>query len=272
MSRAVLHPYIWYNAVMNEPWAKKALGQHWLHDMASLEAMAKDVQPGDVVLEIGPGTGTLTEVLLAKGARVIAVEKDESLLKALKQKFDQDNFTLVNQGILEFDLTSLPVDYKVIANIPYYLTSKLIRTLSESTNPPKTAVLLVQKEVAQRIAADQGKMSLLSVSAQFYWEVALDLEVPARLFTPPPKVDSQIVMLKRREQPLFKVDKKIFFQIVKAGFGERRKTLSNSLSGGLRITKTEADNLLALAGIDSGLRAQALSLEEWYKLYTVINT
>lgn len=258
---------------MNEPWAKKGLGQHWLHDTATLEAMAADVQTGDTVLEIGPGTGTLTEVLLAKGAHVIAVEKDETLLRALQTRFDQDDFRLVHQGILEFDLTSLPPDYKVVANIPYYLTSNLIRNLSESANPPQQAVLLVQKEVAQRVAARPGDMSLLSVSAQYYWEVSLGQLVPARLFTPPPKVDSQILVLQHRRQPLFKdIDTKKFFRIVKAGFGERRKTLLNSLSGGLRLEKDATRTQLETCGIDPSLRAQALSLDDWRKLYAQLDT
>ncbi len=181
--------------------------------------------------------------------------------------------TLVNQSILEFDLTSLPVGYKVAANIPYYLTSNLIRTLSESSNPPASAVLLVQKEVAERVAAAPGKMSLLSVSAQYYWEVALGRDVPARLFTPPPKVDSRILKLHYRQNPLFKdVDSRDFFRLVKAGFGERRKTLGNSLSGGLRLSKDETKNILQLAGIDPGLRAQALSLEDWHNIYTSLHS
>jgi len=260
---------------MSEPWAKKSLGQHWLHDRASLEAMcdAAVITAGDTVLEVGPGTGTLTELLISRGAHVIAVEKDESLLANLRKKFAADNFELHNQSILEFNLTTLPNAYKVVANIPYYLTSNFIRVLSESNNPPQTAVLLVQKEVARRVAAEPGDMSLLSVSAQYYWEVSLDREVPARLFTPPPKVDSQILVLQRRPKPLFDdVDDRKFFQIVKAGFGERRKTLGNSLSGGLRISKDEARTALEAAGIDAGLRAQALSLVEWKKLYDHLNT
>src|SRR5690606_2171447 len=126
------------------------------------------------------------------------------------------------------------------------------RTLSESTNPPADAVLLVQKEVAERVAAIPGQMSLLSVSAQFYWEVSLGREVPARLFTPPPKVDSQIIKLKLRKQKLFDVDEKRFLRLVKAGFGERRKTLGNSLSGGLRLSKDEVKSVLQKAGIDPG--------------------
>lgn len=258
---------------MNEPWAKKSLGQHWLHDMATLEAMAADVVDGDIVVEIGPGTGTLTEVLLAKGARVIAIEKDESLLPSLRAKFGQDDFELISQSILEYDLTTLPPDYKVVANIPYYLTSNLIRNLSESTNPPSQAVLLVQKEVAQRVAAAPGQMSILSITAQYYWEVELGPLVPARLFTPPPKVDSQILILKRRKTPLYTdVDTKQFFRLVKAGFGERRKTLGNSLSGGLRLSKDEVRALLEASGIDASLRAQALSINDWHNIYTNHNT
>ena len=257
------------------PWGKKGLGQHWLNDWASLEAMsdAADLQKGDTVLEIGPGTGTLTELLLEKGASVIAVEKDRSLLVALVKKFSSKNFILHNEGILEFDLTQLPASYKIVANIPYYLTSNLIRTLSESSNPPQTAVLLVQKEVAERVAAGPGKMSLLSVTAQLYWDVSLGLKVPAKLFSPPPKVDSQILILKRRTEPLFpNADTKQLFRIVKAGFGERRKTLGNSLSGALRISKDEAREILRKAEIDPGLRAQALSLENWHQLYKQVNT
>ncbi len=258
---------------MNEPRGKKSLGQHWLHDKPTLEAMADGLQAGDVILEIGPGTGTLTGVLLATGAKVIAVEKDESLLQSLRKTFAKHDFTVTNQGILEFDLTALPPQYKVIANIPYYLTSNLIRVLSESSNPPSSTVLLVQKEVAERVAAPAGSMSLLSVSAQFYWEVSLGRVVPPILFTPPPKVTSQILILKWRTRPLFPgIDTKIFFQIVKAGFSERRKTLGNSLSGGLRISKEEARQKLELAEVDPGLRAQALSLDDWHKLYLQINT
>jgi 16S rRNA (adenine1518-N6/adenine1519-N6)-dimethyltransferase len=249
---------------------KKSLGQHWLHDEASLEAMvqAADIRAGDTVLEIGPGLGTLTQKLLAAGATVIAVEFDPTLAAALPGRVSHPNLTVIENDILQFDLSQLPPDYKVAANIPYYLTSNLLRVLCESSNPFTAAALLVQQEVAERVAAKPGQMSLLSVSVQFYCEATLGKVVPADLFTPPPKVDSQILSLRYRQTPLFpEVDTKQFFQIVKAGFSERRKKLRSSISAGLHLSKPEAEALLIKAGIDPHLRAQALSLEEWHNLY-----
>lgn len=255
-------------------YARKSLGQHWLDDAVSLESMcaAADVREGDTVLEIGPGTGELTRVLLQKGASVVAVELDERLAHQLQQDFANAAFTLHTESILTFDLTQLPKTYKIVANIPYYLTSKLLRILSESTNPPQQAALLVQKEVAERVAADPGSLSLLSVATQFYWEVSLSAVVPAHLFRPPPKVDSQILTLKRRQAPLFKVDEAKFFRIVKAGFSARRKKLSSSLAAGLRRDKSHIKRLLGQASINPDRRAQMLSLEEWYSIYQVIDS
>jgi 16S rRNA (adenine1518-N6/adenine1519-N6)-dimethyltransferase len=254
---------------MDIPYAKKSLGQHWLHDKAALDAMCNMAQitPGDTVLEIGPGTGTLTEELLRRDAGVVAVEIDKDRIRDLKKQFSTNDFTLHQQSILTFDLTKLPEGYKLVANIPYYLTSHLIRILSESSNPPSQAALLVQKEVAERVAAKPGDMSLLSVTAQFYWEVRLGELVPAYLFTPPPKVDSRILGLKRRQKPLFDVDDAAYFRLVKAGFANRRKKLSNSLSGGLRLPKDQAESLLEKARLSKGVRAQELSLDDWYRLY-----
>jgi len=226
----------------HSPPAKKSLGQHWLYDQASLEAMcvAADLQATDVILEIGPGLGTLTELLVKQAKQVIAVEFDEKLAAGLPAKVPAANLAVFQQDILSFDFTKLPVGYKIVANIPYYLTSHLIRVISETPNPPMTAVLLVQKEVAQRVAARPGDMSLLSVTAQFYWQVSAALEVPARLFTPPPKVDSQILVLERLVlPPLLETDTKDFFRLVKAGFSQRRKTLLNSLSAGLHRGRGE---------------------------------
>lgn len=227
-----------------------------------------DVQAGDTVLEIGPGLGTLTEKLLEKGANVIAVEFDHDLAVALPGRMQHPNLQVIEHDILTFDLTTLPAGYKVVANIPYYLTSKLLRVLCESSNPFSQAALLMQQEVAERVAAASGEMSTLSVSVQYYCEVDLGELVPAELFTPPPKVDSQILILKHRSRPLFEsADTMDFFRVVKAGFSARRKKLRSSLSGGLRIGKTEAESLLNQAGLDPSLRAQALSLDDWHKLY-----
>lgn len=254
----------------NEHAPKKSLGQHWLKDADALAAMcdAAEVQAGDTVLEIGPGLGTLTGLLTKRAKKVIAVEFDESLAQALPQNVGADNLQTVQQNILKFDLTTMPQGYKIVANIPYYLTSNLVRVISESANPPAVAALLVQKEVAERVAAAPGDMSLLSVSAQFYWDVSTGRVVEAELFTPPPKVDSQILVLKRRAEILFPgTDIQQFFMVVKAGFASRRKTLLNSISGGLRIGKGEVGELLKSAGIDPGLRPQSLSLPQWHMLY-----
>lgn len=254
---------------MNDlPFAKKSLGQHWLTDVSILETIAgeADIIAGDHVVEIGPGTGTLTRVLLNRGAEVTAVEYDMDLAVRLRSTFPE--VKVVTEDILKFNFSAIECDYKIVANIPYYLTSNLIRIISEAKHRPEVTVLLVQKEVAQRAAARPGAMSLLSVSAQFYWDVDLGVEVPARYFTPPPKVGSQTLVLKKRNAPLFaEVDEKQFFRIVKAGFSNRRKTLLNSLSGGLRLSKDETRNLLATTEIKENARPQELSLTDWQALY-----
>jgi 16S rRNA (adenine1518-N6/adenine1519-N6)-dimethyltransferase len=252
---------------------KKSLGQHWLRDYESLRAMvdAARVRPKDTVLEIGPGLGTLTELLVHEVEQVIAVEFDTVLAKQLPQRVREDNLQVIEQDILGFDFTSLPPEYKLVANIPYYLTSNLIRVISETTNPPQTAALLIQKEVAQRVAAPPGQMSLLSVTAQFYWEVELGREVPAELFEPAPKVDSQILIMSRRSKLLFTdVEPKDFFRLVKAGFSQRRKTLLNSLSSGLHLSREAVQTACQSVSIEPGRRAQTLSLDEWYSLYKAL--
>jgi len=254
------------------PNTKKSLGQHWLHDEYSLDAIveAADVQPQDTVLEVGPGPGTLTTKLVQQAAQVVAVEFDHDLAKELPVRVPAANLTVTEQDILQFDLASLPAGYKVVANIPYYLTSNLLRVLCEHPNHFSKAAILIQKEVAERVCAKPGSMSLLSVSVQFYCQASLGELVPAYLFTPPPKVDSQVLELTFREQPLFPdVDTKVFFRVVKAGFAQRRKTLLNSLSSGLSLSKEQTEALLAAAHIDAGTRAQALTLDDWYALYTV---
>jgi 16S rRNA (adenine1518-N6/adenine1519-N6)-dimethyltransferase len=249
---------------------KKSLGQHWLHDAASLEAivLAGNVQVGDEVLEIGPGLGTLTDVLMQRGAQVTALEFDQDLIKKLEKKYSESEQVKIVEGdVRTFDFTKMSKNYKIVANIPYYLTSHLIRSISETSNPPEVAVLLIQKEVAQRLCARPGQMGILSVTAQFYFECGLDIEVPSELFTPPPKVDSQVVVLVKRKEKLFEVDALKYFNLVKAGFSEKRKTLNNSLSGGLHLSKEEVSKLLIKSDIKPTARAQELSLQDWYRLY-----
>jgi len=249
---------------------KKSLGQHWLKDEATLEAIceAANLKKNDIVLEVGPGLGDLTRQLVKQAGEVIAVELDEKLAKILAAEVKADNLEITQANILEYDLTQLPADYKVVANIPYYLTSHLLRTLSESTNPPISITLLVQREVAERVAAGPGQMSLLAVSVQFYYLPKLGPIVAAELFQPPPSVDSRVLILKRRPKPLFgDLDSKRFFRLVKAGFAGRRKKLRGSIAAGLRITKDQADQLLAAAGLNPDQRAQELSLQDWHNLY-----
>jgi 16S rRNA (adenine1518-N6/adenine1519-N6)-dimethyltransferase len=253
---------------------KKELGQHWLTDRAILSDIAEagGIEQKDTVLEIGPGLGTLTSELLKRAWKVVAVEFDPDLAAKLPGQFPGKNLSVLHEDILSFDLDTLPEDYVVIANVPYYITSKIVQKLMTADNPPRTAVLLVQKEVAQRIAAEPGDMSILAISAQVYAEATLDIEVSRDFFTPPPKVDSQVIVLERRPEPLVATgEQPAFFKVVKAGFSAKRKKLRSSLSGGLGISKPEAESALSQAGISADLRAEDLSIEEWMRLTQVVN-
>ena len=248
---------------------KKSLGQHWLKDPEILAdiAEAAELTGDDVVLEIGPGLGTLTSRLLARANSVTAVEFDADLARKLPGQFPGKKLTVVNQDILQFDLNQLPKNYKVVANVPYYITSKIVEKLMTAENKPSIAVLLVQKEVAERIAAEAGNMSVLSVGVQIFAEAEIDIEVPRQFFTPPPKVDSQVVILRTRNNPLITPeDQRDFFRIVKAGFSAKRKKLRSSLSGGLGIDKSAVEELLKNAGISPDARAEDLAIEDWKRL------
>lgn len=247
----------------------KSLGQHWLHDREVLKHIADcaDIQAGDTVLEIGPGLGTLTSELLRRADKVVSVEFDPELARKLPGQFPGKNLEVVHQDILTFDLSRLPVGYKVVANVPYYITSKIVQLLMTADNKPSVTALLIQKEVAERLAAQPGDMSILAVSAQAYAEVSLGDIVPAELFTPPPKVDSQVVVLKTRSKPLINRDQeRQFFRTVKAGFSAKRKKLRSSLSGGFGISKQEAEQLLGQANISPNARAEDLLLDDWKRL------
>jgi len=253
---------------------KKSLGQHWLYDDDVLEAMcdAVEAEQSELVLEIGPGLGTLTAHLLDRDVRVVALEFDEDLATSLPANLkkigaDQTNLQIRAGDIRSFNFLDMETNYKVCANIPYYLTSNLVRLLCDTDNKPSIVVMLVQKEVAERVVASDKKMSILSCFAHFYYECTKGEVVPAKLFTPPPKVDSQILIMTRRDTPLFDVDTTHFFRLVKAGFSGKRKTLRNSLSAGLQVPKDATESLLKVSGIDHNRRAENLSMVEWKSLY-----
>ena len=243
----------------------KSLGQHWLRDREILNQIAieAEISEGDFVLEIGPGLGTLTSSLLhatGKSGKVLAVEFDPNLAKNLPDQLPGKNLTVINTDFLDFDLNQLPKNYKVAANVPYYITSKIIEKLLTSTNKPQVAALLVQKE---------------GIAAQLYAEVELGIFVSRELFTPPPKVDSQVVILKILEKnklELFnkknnlKISEKQFFRVVKAGFAARRKKISKSLSANLAISKDQAMLILSQANVSPDIRAQDISIEEWLEI------
>lgn len=251
----------------------KSLGQHWLRDRETLAHIADcaELTGADTVLEIGPGLGTLTSELLRRSHKVVAVEFDTELARKLPAQFPGKNLEVIHSDILSFDLSTLPLGYKVVANVPYYITSKIVQQLLTAANKPATTVLLVQKEVAQRLAAQPGDMSILAVSAQLFADVSLGAIVPAALFVPPPKVDSQVVILTTRQTPfLTDITEKEFFRVVKAGFSAKRKKLRSSLAGGLDISKDQAVAYLTQANINPESRAESLSLDEWMSLARVV--
>lgn len=251
---------------------KKSLGQHWLKDrtiLASIADAAK-ISPSDTVLEIGPGLGTLTSELLRRAKKVVAVELDQNLANKLPGQFPGKNLEVVHQDILSYNLDDLPSSYIVVANVPYYITSKIVHMLLTAKNKPKRVVLLVQKEVAERLAALPGNMSILAISAQAYADVSLGEIVPAAYFTPPPKVDSQVVILDVGASRIAG-DEKQFFRIVKAGFSAKRKKLRSSIAAGLHMSLAEAEALLEAARIDAHHRAEALSIDDWNRLNAALS-
>lgn len=250
--------------------ANKGLGQHFLIDKESVDAIiaAAEIVPEDTVLEVGPGLGVMTDELGKTSAHIVAVEMDGTLANLLRRRLPK-NVTVKESDIMKFNLAELPADYKVVANVPYYITSPIIRLLMESKNPPTQSVLLIQKEVAERIAAKPGDMSILALSVQYYADVELVAEVPRDKFYPIPNVDSMVIKIIRKEHPAFEADTNKLFRLIKAGFGEKRKQLRNSLSGGLHITTDEAAELIGAAGLKETARAQELSLDEWKNLYDV---
>ncbi len=252
--------------------AHKGLGQNFLDDPSVLEAIviAAEIQPTDIVLEIGPGLGSLTRYLAVSAKEVVAVELDEKLIPPLKAVLaPYPNVRLIHGDILKLSPKDLipASEYLVVANIPYYITSAVIRHLLESEPKPRRIVLTVQKEVAQRICAKPSDMSLLALSVQVYGKPRLAAQIPAEAFFPAPKVDSAVLCVDIYPAPLAKEELlEPFFKLIKAGFSQKRKTLRNSLSSGLHISPSEAMDLLTRAHIDPQRRAETLSIEEWERL------
>jgi 16S rRNA (adenine1518-N6/adenine1519-N6)-dimethyltransferase len=252
--------------------ADKSLGQNFLQDPFALEqiANAAEIKPDDAVLEIGPGLGSLTRYLAVSARQVTAVELDADLLPPLKAILKpHTNVRLIHGDILKLSPSELidQPDYIVAANIPYYITSAIIRHLLEHEPKPRRMVLTLQKEVADRICAAPGDLSLLALSVQVYGHPAITGRIPSGGFYPAPKVDSAILRLDIYESPLIPHEQMAtFFKLIKAGFSQKRKTLRNSLSSGLHIPTAETESMLKQTGIDPQRRAETLSIAEWQAL------
>ena len=249
---------------------RKSLSQNFLTDPVVLDAIveAAELEAGDNVVEIGPGLGVLTRRLLAAGASVLAVEVDPRLAEYLRRElYGVDRFELIEADALSLHPREMfPGEpFKVVANIPYHITSPLLHAFLEGDRPPETTVLLVQLEVAERVAAPPGGTSYLSVFAQNVADVEIVARVPAEAFEPAPAVDSAVLRLRRRDAPVVAVGplREPFYRIVQAGFRQRRKQVHNGLSRELPVEREEVEAALATCGVDPERRPQTLTLDEW---------
>ena len=249
---------------------RKSLGQNFLIDPVALAriAAAASFTPTDTVLEVGAGTGALTRLLAAGAGRVIAVELDDRLVELLRDVVGEMAHVEIVQGdILSLPALDLPhLGYKLVGNLPYYITSAILRRFLEGSPRPSLLVVTVQLEVAQRIVARPGDMSLLAMSVQFYGQPEIVARIPAGAFYPNPDVDSAVIRIDTRRSPVLNmgsVSEEAFFRVVRAGFGQKRKKLRNSLSAGLRLPTGEVEAHLEVAGIEPRRRPESLSLEEW---------
>lgn len=244
---------------------RKSLGQHWLKNRGILLEIAglSYVKGVTTVLEIGPGLGTLTSALFKFFDKVIAVELDKNLADNLPKSFPGKKLEVVNDDILDLDMSFLPENYVIAGNIPYYITSPILRKILEADNKAKKIVLLVQKEVAQRLAADKGDHSILSLATQAYGSVELGPLVTRTEFSPPPKVDSQVIMIEPYAKPLAD-ESTIGF--LKKGFKMPRKKLSSNLAGFNGYSKNSIEDLLDEIGLNKNARPADLGLEDWQKL------
>jgi 16S rRNA (adenine1518-N6/adenine1519-N6)-dimethyltransferase len=250
---------------------QKGRGQNFLVDPFALDRIleAAELTPEDEVLEVGPGLGVLTKALAERARRVVAIEIDRGMVGALRDTLGDDpNVEVVEGDALLVDPADHfgPRRYKIVANIPYYITAKLLRHFFEADNRPTRVVVMVQLEVAERIVAGPGELSLLAISVQFYGRARLVGRVPANAFMPPPKVDSAILAIDVLPEPAVQIDPAAFFKVVSAGFAMPRKQLHNVLPQKIWMPAETAGEALAAAGIDPMRRAQTLSLEEWAAL------
>ncbi|MFQ6100009.1 MAG: 16S rRNA (adenine(1518)-N(6)/adenine(1519)-N(6))-dimethyltransferase RsmA [Anaerolineae bacterium] len=267
-------------------WPSKGLGQNFLLDRTALEKIvaAAELTPGDVVLEVGAGLGTLTERLAQNAGHVVAVELDQRLMAVLRDVLaDCEGITLIQGDILALDPAALisatsvqhalsDMHYKVVANLPYYITSAVLRHLLEASLKPRRMVVTVQREVAERIVAKPGRMSLLAVSVQFYGRPRLLFRIKPGGFYPSPGVESAVVQVDLHTTPPVPAeDTDAFFRVVRAGFAQRRKQLRNGLAAGLRRSPEEVTTRLREVGVDPRRRAQTLALEEWARVARVLS-
>jgi len=259
-------------------WAKKSLGQNFLVDEKVFDKIieAADLKPSDNIIEVGPGTGFLTERLIEKVKHVTAVELDRNMVGLLEERFrGVKNLEVVNADILNYDLRRCdsriaPSEsvYKVVANIPYYITSPLLKHFLQSDHRPTSIVVLVQKEVAGKVVGKTGK-SLITIETQLFGRPEIVGIVPAKSFYPAPKVDSAILKIEVYDKPLIPENSiKDFIRLVKFGFSQKRKMLSNTLSAGLHMKSSEMSEILKKADIDPKLRAENLEIEDWEKILT----
>lgn len=253
---------------------RKRLGQNFLLDPAALGRIvaAADLSPDDTVVEVGAGSGTLTRLLAERAGRVVAVELDDGLVEVLRrQVLAFSGVEVVHGDVLKLDLSAFPPGgYKVVANLPYYITSAVLRRFLEQPPRPSLMVVTVQREVAERIVAGPGEMSLLAVSVQWYGRPRIVARIAPGAFYPPPTVDSAVLRIDVGEPgqavPGEGVDEAALFRVVRAGFSQKRKQLRNSLGAGLGVTAAQAEAGLRQAGVDPQRRAETLSLEEWARV------
>ncbi|HLX56123.1 MAG TPA: 16S rRNA (adenine(1518)-N(6)/adenine(1519)-N(6))-dimethyltransferase RsmA [Ktedonobacteraceae bacterium] len=259
-------------------WPNKSFGQNLLVDRAVLQRIVEvaHIEADEQVLELGAGTGVLTRELARRARRVVAVELERDMLTLLeKTTASLRNVELLARNLLYLDPQEVFAQepYKLVANLPYYITAPTFRHFLESANAPRSLIVMVQYEVAQRIVAGPGDMSLLAVSIQFYGRPRIMERVPARAFYPAPKVDSAILRVDVHDRaPLTQVERDGFFHVVQAGFAERRKQLHNSLTHHLHRKNEELRACLATAGIDPSRRAETLTIDEWLRIWDTLKT